>query len=57
MGTKIDRRRVLLGISAAMGGVLSPAAVKALDAAQTADEPTGFQKPECRSAKNAAGRD
>lgn len=43
MGTKIDRRRVLVGISAAMGAALSPAAVKAFDAAKSEEQPKDFQ--------------
>lgn len=44
MGDKLDRRRVLVGIAALMGGALSPIAAKAVEAATAVDGAGGGYK-------------
>jgi gluconate 2-dehydrogenase gamma chain len=43
MGMNIDRRRVLVGITAMMAGALSPAAAKAIEAAASYAPASGFK--------------
>ncbi|TNE63615.1 MAG: gluconate 2-dehydrogenase subunit 3 family protein [Alphaproteobacteria bacterium] len=43
MGMELDRRRLLMGLSALMGGMLSPVAVKALDTATDIPADAGFR--------------